>query len=718
MATFNNGAPTPVIYRDTASGGRLIWIRSNVYSLVPSTLIATGEEFGFATGETTATGSFSYVGGYLWNTRSGINSLYTSPNSITIGTLTANLDFTAGTFDLAGATTGAGKVTALTVTGGTLDATTGAFSSVTTGFTFGTTSGYTATVHGQVHGAGDSFAKSISGVFATSNSDATATNYAGGFIGAAATIGSNARAATSGGYSIGQATRSVFDGAAHDTGSIFFLGADYATRRDGLNTASDAIRDAQILSNLDAAVSGGVSNVVTRYSGVTVTHGTPETTANATVWEDIGRRAKLFAFSDLYVAGGKPLTGAPTSGVFEYEGAFISAAGTALGTEREGDFTLDVNFQHNIFTFTGTTRATPGDSSSAQTSRLVLKAAAISTGTLVAATGRLTGLAEYIEGDGSTKTADAYIEGRLYGAGGRGVAGLFTTDRSGTNYAGGFVGSVVEVASRYETTPDFDGDSPADSAAGFASSRRLRVPGASSTGQTYLFAAANLGTLLEAANSPVAATSDGAFLAKIGAESGITASDGTLVAGLPILTGTASGATFGSPGTPVPIDTASDWLGLARYAHAKNTGRTGTDSAPVLFVGGDALTLTNDAPLSGNYTWLGRVIYGDVTDLNTANANTTTITADFDLDTPVLTLARPVDEYRARGHAFGQCDHGRAFQPGASALPDISRHRCGGRVCRTSSRRRRRRAFGHIRDHQRNRDEICRRPGRVGRACP
>ena len=191
----------------------------------------------------------------------------------------------------------------------------------------------------------------------------------------------------------------MFSGTEHDAARILFIGtnAGYAGLRDGLNTVQDTLRGQQILSNLQVAPTGGTpSENIVKYTGASVTYGASAgSTATATIWEDSGATARLFAFDNLFVAGGKPRTGTLT-GVFNYRGAFATAASSALNTLREGTFTLAANFGTNRFSFTGTTTNGSGD----QTSRLVV---ATADGVATAATGVLTTAAgSYNEGAGTT----------------------------------------------------------------------------------------------------------------------------------------------------------------------------------------------------------------------------------------------------------------------------------------------------------------------------
>ena len=321
-----------------------------------------------------------------------------------------------------------------------------------------------------------SAAEAVSGVFTTGSG----TTIAGGFVGGAPRVGRDiARPSGSGagGIAIGQAARDVF-GTAHDTGSIIFLGDDYAARRDAVNVTSDATRATQLLSNLGATLTASVfENNVNKYtlaaapSSNRIQYGS-SAFEQGVVFEDASRSARLFALRSgndgFFVSGGRNLSGL-VSGRFEYEGVFVSATQGALGTHREGTFELTATFVSGgagSFTFAGSTSA-----AGVRTSRLEVT----SGGTLASATGRLTAAAaSYTQGAGDTKTHDARIEGSIHGVGGVAVAGLFTTTgSSGTNHAGGFAGSVLEFATQILT--GFDGR-PSPASEGFARSNRIVIP--------------------------------------------------------------------------------------------------------------------------------------------------------------------------------------------------------------------------------------------------
>ena len=165
--------------------------------------------------------------------------------------------------------------------------------------------------------------EAVSGVFTTSSG----TILAGGFVGGAPRVGRDiARPSGSGagGVAIGQAARDVF-GTAHDTGSIIFLGDDYAAHRDAVNVASDTTRATRLLSNLAATLFAPVfENNVNKYTLAAlpslnrIQYGS-SSFEQGVVFEDASRSARLFALRSgndgFFVSGGRNLSG-PVSGRF------------------------------------------------------------------------------------------------------------------------------------------------------------------------------------------------------------------------------------------------------------------------------------------------------------------------------------------------------------------------------------------------------------------
>ena len=562
------------------------------------------------------------TGGYSWE---GI--LVYSGKSLHTGQSKSGFRLTAD-FANAGAGTFTGTSTGGDITAGvTIDSGTGRISRRTDIQLAG------GAVGGELSGfvSGGS-AQAVSGVFTTGSG----TTIAGGFVGGAPRVARDIARPTgagTGGLTIGEAARDVF-ATAHDTGNIIFLGDAYATRRDAVNVTSDTTRAAQLLSSLGATLSGGtLENNVNKYtlaaspSTNRIQYGTSSFEQGA-VFEDGGGTARLFvlgAGSDgFFVAGGRNLSGS-ISGAFEYEGVFVSATQGALGTLREGTFELTATFVaggNGSFTFDGTTTASgaPG-TAGARTSRLEVKTG----GTLTPATGRLTAAAaSYIQGDGSAKTHDARIEGSIFGVGGVGVAGVFTTTATaGTNHAGGFAGSVLEFASQILT--GFDGR-PTPASEGFARSDRIVLP-VIGGGLTRLFTP-DLDNILSDANSSVETTRQGAYLRQFA--KGIDAGDITAgtASGNLVKNREVTGYSYPDAGTGVSAKLTQDWLGLAGVLASNATNVSGASAnraGSLLITGGAAFT----GSLSGQYTWTGVQLVGESNALETLTEEAVRVTASF-----------------------------------------------------------------------------------------
>ena len=553
--------------------------------------------------------------------------------------LTADFDSSgAGTFS---GTTASGVVSV----GVTVDADTGRISKSGTFRLGGSAS--TGEISGFVSGGA---AQSVSGVFTTRSG----TIISGGFVGGAPRVGrdivrpggpgsTQPSGGLARGFLVGEAARDVF-GVAHASGSIVFLGDRYVARRDAVNVASDEKRARQLLSSLGGSFRSGVTQSagadgtrVTRYtlsdassspsgggsSVNSIVYGDSVMEAGS-VFEDEFNAARLYALRDdnggFLVAGGSNLSGT-VSGAFDYEGVFVSATQGALGALREGRFRLTANFASGGgFTFLGTTT-----NAGAQTGRLEVASSAA--GQIDRTTGRINSQrASYIEGAGTARTHDARIEGGIFGAGGRGVAGLFTTTAaSGANHAGGFVGSVQLFA--YDALTQFTGR-PDPASEGFATSRRIVLPVIGAVA-TNLFTP-DYDNIIADANSSVQATRQGAYLrqfAKTVAPGDITA--GT-AQGNVITNRAVSGYSYpvSGAGATVQAKLTQDWLGLAGVlaVDAAAVSQANADrAASLLVVGGAAFT----GSLSGQYTWTGIQLVGESNALETLTREAVEVTASF-----------------------------------------------------------------------------------------
>jgi len=182
----------------------------------------------------------------------------------------------------------------------------------------------------------------------------------------------------SGGFKIGQASRSV-KGALSDNSQLFFLGNDYATHLAAINAkSSDTVRSEGLLSNLNVNLtSPTLLNNANKYdlagAGNNIAYGAGGSQAiNAgSAYETRAGDVRIYAAGGLFVAGGsaRPSGSAALTGTFEYEGVFVSAAASTIGTLREGKFSQTVNFATSSFTFVGTTNAVASDNTTTQSSR-------------------------------------------------------------------------------------------------------------------------------------------------------------------------------------------------------------------------------------------------------------------------------------------------------------------------------------------------------------
>ena len=452
----------------TTALARIVDVRQNADGLETARLLAFSDLLvvGGRVLSGTLSGTYRYEGVFVSAPSTALSTLRTRGTF----SLAANLDDNSFTFTGTTTTILDNQTSRLAVTtGGTVNASTGVLLATEAAYTEGTGTDKTADARldGRILGVDGG---SVAGLFTTTNRlDA---RYVGGFAGTGPRLATNLSPIGHGNRSYGQVNRSVFSDTTHDAARIVFISDNGTSRRNltsqraarnALNVASDTARSQHILSNLGVATTGGAtSGNITKFTGVNITHGVSGgTTSLATIWQDSNSTARLFAFGDLLVAGGPVFDGDfdrgrfRNAGIFRYKGVFVSALSTALGTLREGTFSLSANFTNNTFTFTGTTNATPSDSSTTQTSRLA------ATGSLYSPAGTFRPQrATYTEGTGTGKTADALILGRIY-SGADAVAGLFTTNEGSLqNYIGGFVGGRSN--NRFQLTAidrDIDGSS-------------------------------------------------------------------------------------------------------------------------------------------------------------------------------------------------------------------------------------------------------------------
>ena len=213
--------------------------------------------------------------------------------------------------------------------GGTIDATTGAFSATAASFIEGSGSsgGIPAIVLGRILSDGEG----VAGLFTTTR---TGTIYAGGFVGGAPIL-ARVLANPANGLRIGTATEDVSGTSGGGRGSLFLSSSEttFDTHVSALNVASDTVRGNALLSNLRDALTGGAQVPDTGISKYTlsssnkITYGSNEA-ASGVVFGNSVLGLRLVAV-DGFIAAGGTLLKAAISGTFRYSGAFV------LGCKRQ-----------------------------------------------------------------------------------------------------------------------------------------------------------------------------------------------------------------------------------------------------------------------------------------------------------------------------------------------------------------------------------------------
>ena len=287
--------------------------------------------------------------------------------------------------------------------GGTINATSGAFSATAASFIegAGSTGGIQALVHGRILSDGEG----VAGLFTTTRTGGTI--YAGGFVGGAPIL-AQSLANPDNGLRIGTAREDVSGTSGHGRGSLFLSSSEttFDTHLNALNVASDTVRGDALLANLRDALTGGVPVPDTGISKYTlsssnkITYGSSEATSGV-VFGDSALGLRLVAVDGFIAAGGTLLTAA-ISGTFRYSGAFVSAASGSLGSAlREGTFDLVADLSGAANTHYFTLDAQTVNAGGAVTSQLDVTRA--NGGTINATTGAFSATAaSFIEGAGST----------------------------------------------------------------------------------------------------------------------------------------------------------------------------------------------------------------------------------------------------------------------------------------------------------------------------
>ena len=295
-----------------------------------------------------------------------------------------------------------------------------------------------AVIRARLHG---DYATAVSGVFATTGS--SGDQYAGGFVGGGPILASEI-AAPDNGLHIGTAREDVSGTSGHGRGSLFLSSrtVTFDTHANALNVASDTLRGDALLVNLRDALAGGAPVPDTGISKYTlsssnkITYGSSEATSGV-VFGDSALGLRLVAVDGFIAAGGTLLTAA-ISGTFRYSGAFVAAASDSIGSAlREGRFDLVADLSGAANTHYFTLVAQTVNAGGGVTSQLDVTQA--NGGTINATTGVFSATEASLIG------IPALVHGRIL-SGGEGVTGLFTTTRTGTVYAGGFVGGAPILA--------------------------------------------------------------------------------------------------------------------------------------------------------------------------------------------------------------------------------------------------------------------------------
>ena len=431
----SNEATSGVVFGDSVLGLRLVAVDGFISA--GGTLLTAA-----------ISGTFRYSGAFVSAASGSIGSALREGTFDLVADLAGAANTHYFTLDAQTVNAGGTVTSQLDVTranGGTINATTGAFSATAASFIegAGSTGGIPALVHGRILSGGEG----VAGLFTTTK---TGTVYAGGFVGGGPILARDLANPTNG-LRIGTAREDVSGSSGHGRGSLFLSSstATFDTHLKALNVASDTVRGNALLANLGAALTGGAPVPDTGISKYTlsssnkITYGSSEATSGV-VFGDSDLGLRLVAVDGFIAAGGTLLT-ETISGTFQYSGVFVSAASGNLGSAlREGTFDLVADLSGAASTHYFTLDAQTVNAGGTVTSQIDVTQA--NGGTIDATTGAFSATAaSFIEGAGSTDGITALVHGRIL-SGGEGVAGLFTTIQAGTVYAGGFVGGAPILA--------------------------------------------------------------------------------------------------------------------------------------------------------------------------------------------------------------------------------------------------------------------------------
>ena len=202
----------------------------------------------------------------------------------------------------------------------------------------------------------------------------------------------------------------------------------------------------------------------------------------------------------------------------------------------------------------------------------------------------------------------ALVHGRIL-IDGQGVAGLFTTTRTGTVYAGGFVGDVRGVATALDPV------SGRKSGIGTLGDRNL----GSGTANGIAVVGDEYALLVADASAASKTTRNNAFLAGLsptgfGATQAVVFADG-ITTHLESRANTRTGGGYNSGGNNFPATEWTNFGGQARLVLFDGSGVTGS-GARGSFLAAGGVARPAGTVLSGGFTWAGALVLGEADDLD------------------------------------------------------------------------------------------------------
>jgi len=215
----------------------------------------------------------------------------------------------------------------------------------------------------------------------------------------------------------------VFRGLGNDTGkTLIGITPDVANVVASANDAASSDSPSGIDPSTFALVSSNSLGTI-RQGSLTV----GSTAVNVTVYENIGETSALLYLAvpsdgSQLLALGDELSGLPT-GTFRYTGQQTLGVRTSGSSPEVGSFALDANFDSNTFIYSGVTDNTTLGGS----------------GVIDSSSGRLASTALALTTPIGNYTAT--MHGLFQGASAAGVTGVYHTNDTNPDFAGGFVGS-------------------------------------------------------------------------------------------------------------------------------------------------------------------------------------------------------------------------------------------------------------------------------------